>query len=147
MFYAQSTSMVISGRQLKRNQKNVAWHGTPPPDGMQADSTAALAHHPRHAENSVSATGGQLAIAATGSCSPTILYQSTQACAWTCCCTDPPHFSQSLDVSDAFFGCVVNLLLCGEPTNAKPDGTKTNLSDASFMGNNSFYSFSNGVWA
>ena len=75
---------------------------------------------------------------AIGSCGPTILFQSTQARARTCWSTDPPHFSQSLDVPDAFFGCVVNLLLCGEPTNAKPDGTKTNLSDASFMGNKQF---------
>ena len=62
MFYAQSMSMIISGWQLQRNQKKVAWHGTPPPDGMQADSSAALARHPRHAENSMSVTGGQLAI-------------------------------------------------------------------------------------
>ena len=46
--------------------------------------------------------------------------------------TDPPHFSQSFDMPDALFSCVIYLFLCCESTDAKPEGTKANLSETTF---------------
>ena len=46
--------------------------------------------------------------------------------------TDPPHFSQSFDMPDALFSRVIYLFLCCESTDAKPEGTKANLSETTF---------------